>query len=192
MEQWKDIPGYEGYYLVSESGRVWSVRAQREMKLGERTNGYLYATLSVEGVAKKHNVHSLVASAFLGERPEGLVTCHFDGNKKNNHFTNLRYDTQSANCLDTVRYGNNPERKKTHCPRGHELSESNIRLRKKGDRYKRECKCCARALSLVGFHPDLKPKIKEVADFYLQKDSSIKKVKIEDVREFLEGSPSKS
>lgn len=42
-------------------------------------------------------VHSLVAQAFLGDRPKGMVIDHIDGNRFNNHYTNLRYCTQKEN-----------------------------------------------------------------------------------------------
>ena len=53
-EIWKDIPRYEGYYQVSNFGRVKSLR--RVLKAGLR-KGYLYISLR----NKKFNIHRLVA-----------------------------------------------------------------------------------------------------------------------------------
>jgi hypothetical protein len=46
---------------------------------------------------KKYLVHSLIAQAFLGERPDGLSVDHIDGRKDNNDPSNLRYVTGSQN-----------------------------------------------------------------------------------------------
>lgn len=42
-------------------------------------------------------IHSLVAAAFIGPRPEGLVINHKDGNRLNNVVENLEYCTYSEN-----------------------------------------------------------------------------------------------
>ena len=64
------------------------------------TSRYLCVTLSKEGSkgrGRMVTVHSLVAQAFLGDRPKGMVIDHIDGNRFNNHYTNLRYCTQKEN-----------------------------------------------------------------------------------------------
>jgi hypothetical protein len=47
--------------------------------------------------------------------------CHNDSNPANNHLSNLRWDTRSANRADTVRAGNHAQARKTHCPQGHDF-----------------------------------------------------------------------
>jgi hypothetical protein len=42
-------------------------------------------------------VHQLVAEACIGEKPQGMVVDHIDRNRKNNHFTNLRFLTYLGN-----------------------------------------------------------------------------------------------
>ena len=67
--------------------------------------GYLIVSLSKECVVKTPSVHTLVLSAFVGSRPEGMHACHGNGNKLDNRLENLRWDTVSANALDRVRHG---------------------------------------------------------------------------------------
>lgn len=49
-------------------------------------------------------LHDLVLAAFHGPKPKGLQACHNDGDKLNNHFSNLRYDTCQANIDDRERH----------------------------------------------------------------------------------------
>ena len=117
-ENWKAIPGFEGYYEVSDLGRVKSLDrelVQRNgvkqcfkgqiLKPGETTHGRLTVSLRKKEKKKTYKVHILVALSFLGERPEGYHVCHLDGNVKNNKLSNLRYDTKSENEIDRYRQG---------------------------------------------------------------------------------------
>jgi hypothetical protein len=118
MTCWKDIPGWETRYEISEYGDVRSkdmvvgarggktaVRKGRMLSPAKKTNGYLAVTLT-DGLNRPQiSVHRLVARAFVGECPIGLHVLHGDGNKTNNHFTNLRYGTPAENVADTNRHG---------------------------------------------------------------------------------------
>lgn len=108
-EEWRDIPGYEGIYKVSSTGRIYS--APRTTTKGglmrchvNNKNGYVYAQLYKNGKTRNARVHRLVASAFLGNRPE-LQVNHIDGNKTNNSVSNLEYCTQSENVIHAYRTG---------------------------------------------------------------------------------------
>lgn len=118
-EKWKDIPGYEGYYQVSDLGRVRSLdRIIKVTGLGERllkgrilkqhnhgTNKYLMVMLSKEAKHTNRTVHSLVASAFLGLCPGGYEVLHGRGGKLDNRLCNLKYGTRSENQFDRLRDG---------------------------------------------------------------------------------------
>lgn len=54
---------------------------------------------------RTYRVHQLVAHAWLGEQPDGYVIDHIDRNKTNNHYSNLRYISQSANVRNSERHG---------------------------------------------------------------------------------------
>ena len=73
-EVWKDIPSYEGYYMVSNKGRVKSlprngtIRKERIIKQKD-VNGYMTVHLRKSGYSKHRKVHRLVAKAFIEKIP---------------------------------------------------------------------------------------------------------------------------
>jgi Trp operon repressor len=72
---------------------------------GSDSNGYLFIVLRKKNKSNKHMVHHLVLGAFIGLRPEHLVTRHLDGNRTNNNITNLKYGTHSENMKDKIKHG---------------------------------------------------------------------------------------
>lgn len=116
-EAWRPIPGFEGYE-VSDLGRVRSFRRHggrgrglvetgRIKKTHQGAAGYLCVTLQKPdgNRCSKYAVHSLVAAAFLGPRPEGMQVAHFDGDRLNARLDNLRYATALENAEDKRRHG---------------------------------------------------------------------------------------
>lgn len=108
-EIWKDIPGYESKYQVSNLGNIKSLNynktnTEKIMKLKKGTDGRYYINLSKNNVVKTFSIHRLVALSFFGECPKGKVVCHKDGNFNNNKLSNLRYDTQTENTIDIYRH----------------------------------------------------------------------------------------
>ena len=73
VEEWKDIEGYEGLYMVSNFGRVVSFQGRnpRVMKLGMTRKGYQCVGLQKEKQHKTCVVHRLVAKAFI-QNPDNL------------------------------------------------------------------------------------------------------------------------
>jgi hypothetical protein len=107
MEIWKDIKGYEGSYQVSSEGRVkalsrvvksrWGTpKPLKEKEIREIVDalGYSRLSLSKDGKVKTHKIHRLVAETFL--IGEGHIN-HIDGNKQNNHVSNLEFCTIKQN-----------------------------------------------------------------------------------------------
>jgi hypothetical protein len=104
QEIWKHIPGYEGRYRASNHGRIKATTlgyAPWILKQKRKHNGYLAVLLA--GV--EHSVHVLVLSAFMGERPYKHDCAHYDGNRSNNHLSNLRWATRKENFEDKDRHG---------------------------------------------------------------------------------------
>ena len=110
-EIWRNIEGFEGYYQVSNKGRVKSIdrtiidsRGVSYLKKGKvlkqrlRNDGYYQVTLSKGSVRKSYNVARLVYSAFNGSIPCGFDVNHIDCNPKNNCLDNLNLMTRKDNC----------------------------------------------------------------------------------------------
>jgi hypothetical protein len=111
-EVWKEIIGYEGLYEVSNYGNIKSisrtitkgnityVTKDKLLKQSVDTVGYPYVNLSDYKKQKTFRVHQLVAIAFLNHTPnkyDGLLVDHIDGDKLNNHLSNLQLVTNRKN-----------------------------------------------------------------------------------------------
>lgn len=90
-------------YEVSSLGRVRRLSSRtntwngRIIKPSLSPKGYPRLSLSIDGIKFNRFVHTLVAQAFLGERPIGYEVNHKDGNKQNNTSSNLEYVTSTGN-----------------------------------------------------------------------------------------------
>jgi hypothetical protein len=122
MELWTSIPGYEGFYEVSNLGNIRSLtrfvpygRHQGMTYTGRDikqfvSNKYLSVKLSRSGVTKTIYTHELVLLAFEGARPEMTERCeirHLDGDKFNNALSNLKYGTTKENAADRKLHAQN-------------------------------------------------------------------------------------
>lgn len=121
-EIWLPISGFVGLYEVSNAGRVRSLPrvSLGRNRWGDMTrhfrgrilsskpdgSGYLQVTLCDGKGGRTHaHVHRLVAAAFIGNQPAGLMTLHRDGVKTNCSFTNLYYGTAKQNTADAIAHG---------------------------------------------------------------------------------------
>jgi len=102
-ERWLPVPDFEGWYDVSDFGRVRRVRAYKSTFVGKilkqrvSNSGYMQAFLCKNGKVKAMYAHRLVITSFVGPCPEGMEANHTDGNKTNNGLDNLEYVTHSEN-----------------------------------------------------------------------------------------------
>ena len=92
---WKEIPGYEGIYEISNTGVVRGRKGIRKILVS--WDGYQYVKLCNRGHEKKFKVHRLVALAFL-PNPLGFPEInHKDENKENNNVCNLEWCDRKYN-----------------------------------------------------------------------------------------------
>lgn len=101
-EEWKDIPGYEGLYMVSSEGRIKSLRyrhSNQEHIIPGRDNGdgYFVVQLCKDG-RKMFTIHRLVATTFIPNPECKPYIDHINGDRKDNSVSNLRWCTQKENC----------------------------------------------------------------------------------------------
>ena len=101
QEIWKIIPNTNDMYMVSNCGRVKSLKNNKEKMLTPYQNNWGYVTVTLR-IGDKHyirKVHQLVATAFLNHTPCGnkVIVDHIDNNKSNNHLSNLQLISQREN-----------------------------------------------------------------------------------------------
>ena len=105
MEQWKDIAGYEGMYQVSDMGQVRSLdrfddrgrHLKGRVLAQSNTSGYLCVNPSIDGKATLKYIHRFVAEVFIPNPDNRPQVNHMDGNKQNNHISNLEWATAKEN-----------------------------------------------------------------------------------------------
>ena len=108
-EEWRDVVGYEGLYMVSSFGRVIGLprvfirnkginkkdyRILKNVKYQYGNLIYYRVSLSKNYERKNVRVHRLVADAFIPNPYNYPFIDHIDRNGQNNNVSNLRWCTQ--------------------------------------------------------------------------------------------------
>ena len=93
MEEWIKVIGYEDY-MVSNTGKL--KRKERILK-PDYNKGYFRYTLCKNNQTKRFLAHRLVAICFIQNPNDKRFVNHIDGDKLNNHVTNLEWCTSSEN-----------------------------------------------------------------------------------------------
>jgi len=98
---WKPVLGYESLYDINEAGDIrrlagfWCKRTRPVRWLPDHKTHAQRVALYDHGqeTKKRFLVHRLVWEAFNGPIPKGLTINHLDGNRENNHLSNLETAT---------------------------------------------------------------------------------------------------
>jgi len=102
-EIWKDIPGYEEYYEVSNTGLIR--RKAYIMKCRLTNDGYPAITLCGGGKQLSKTIHRIVAEVFLKNPENKAQVNHKDGIKANAMVSNLEWVTPSENINHALNLG---------------------------------------------------------------------------------------
>jgi len=131
----KTIPGFPNY-CATKDGRIWSKPRRGKgcsekgkwLKMAIRENRHLYVYLYKNGKQYKRYIHRLVLETFVGICPKNMECCHNDGNPKNNHVSNLRWDTKKANFIDSMNHGTLKQYESGEKHPQAKLTKQNIRM----------------------------------------------------------------
>lgn len=111
--EYRLVPNFP-MYCIGDDGSVWSQWGRhgpgwRRMATPPDKDGYpkilLTQGIRFGGLKRHTRVHILVLELFVGRCPEGMESCHKDGNHKNSRLDNLRYGTHQSNIDDRTRHG---------------------------------------------------------------------------------------
>lgn len=108
-EEWLSVPGFEGLYEVSNTGKVKSLKknGHKELILKQYFDRYGYLKVYLYKNKKPHylTVHRLVALAFIPNPENKNTVDHIDCNRANNRVDNLRWATMIENLNHSHRMG---------------------------------------------------------------------------------------
>lgn len=101
VEYWKPVDGYNGRYLISSFGNVYSTVSNKMLK--QKINASGYAVVHLRGEVESHpTVHRLVALHFIKNEEQKQTVNHIDGVKLNNKISNLEWSTHSEQVRHAV------------------------------------------------------------------------------------------
>ena len=122
MEEWRDVPGFEGLYQISiatTEGRCRSLNYRRSGKIKELSNKSnkkfkrIYWGLNKDGIVLKPQAAVWIALTFpelvQNKWFEGAEIDHIDTDSLNNHPSNLRWVTRKENLNNPLTRKHNSE-----------------------------------------------------------------------------------
>ena len=183
-ETWLPVPGFEGLYEASSHGRVRSLDrvivkkdGSEQLYRGRLLKGSrvhdgkrIVVKLGRDGVIHQFTRSQIVAETFIGTIAKDENVIHINGIGDDDRVDNLRIGSKKDVVQKSIELGthysvnkNHHNRKKTHCPRGHELQDPNLSQYwlKQGIR---DCRACRQTQSHVQRNSEDKVRFKQIAD----------------------------
>jgi hypothetical protein len=108
IECWRPCHGYEGFYEVSNLGRIRAAETGRVLSTaGTDKDGYPVVSLTRWKVRQTHALHRLIALSFHGDRCNVLhnQVAHLDGDRKNARADNLKWVSKIENEAHRIGHG---------------------------------------------------------------------------------------
>lgn len=114
--EWRNVKGYEGIYKISEYGDLLSIKRLVRSRFGSKRSvpekmknfrlfkGYKTFELSKNGINKTMFAHTIVCLNYINTERKETVN-HIDGNKLNNHYSNLEWCSISENLFHARQTG---------------------------------------------------------------------------------------
>ncbi|AXH43888.1 HNH endonuclease [Mycobacterium phage Buckeye] len=156
-ENWRPVTEFEGYYEVSNQGRVRSVprvtvrsngvpltvRGRIIVQRPGNKHGHLKVSLQRDGIWSTRWVHRLVALEWCERAPGQDYVLHGPEGATVNKATNLRWGTAAENSADRKAFGAPYPPPREMCEAGHAMTPDNIYRppKRPNDRH---CKACQR------------------------------------------------
>ena len=117
-EKFYDLKGYEGLYQINKLGQVKSLekmvgfikRKETILKPQLDTCGYFRVTLCKNGKQKRKSIHRLLMETFVLNPKNLPCVDHKNRNTKDNRLSNLRWASNSDNCVNVKVYGKIPHK----------------------------------------------------------------------------------
>lgn len=113
-ELWREVPGCDGKYQVSNIGRVKSMNfrgntgQEKVLRLSSDKDGYQKVSIYIDGKQRYFMVHRLVALAFIPNPQKKPEVNHKNGVKSDNCVENLEWCTSSENRIHAYKTGLQP------------------------------------------------------------------------------------
>lgn len=174
-EIWVDVKEYEGYYQVSNMGRVKSFSRQvrcgdgnhfrtirdRILKASRRPDGYYVVGLGVDGVTHWFNLHRIVAEHFIhNDDPINKNDVdHINHEPSDNRVENLRWATRKENNNNRVKIKDCGSQKVVCLNTDEEFESLTDAGRKYGLKYYNISSCCKGCSKTSGIHPETGEKL---------------------------------
>ncbi|MGL4819501.1 MAG: NUMOD4 domain-containing protein [Bacilli bacterium] len=114
IENWKEVAGFDGKYLVSNFGRIYS-KKRKGLFIKPCIDRYGYEKIVLWKNCKPHyaTVHRVVALAFIEQVPGKNIVNHKNGIKTDNDVTNLEWCTSHENTIHSFEMNLQPKEMKT-------------------------------------------------------------------------------